>query len=38
MKNVEFGVNYGKSGFSMIATKDVISLKNIPTKSTIKEL
>jgi hypothetical protein len=36
--NVEFEINHAKEGFSMIATKDVIGLKNIPTKSTIKEL
>lgn len=37
-KNVQFEVNRGKDGFSMIATKDVIGLKEIPNKSTIKEL
>jgi hypothetical protein len=34
----DIGINRGNSGFSMISTKDALSLKNIPTKSSIKEI
>lgn len=36
-KKVEFDINHARDGFSMISTKDIIYLKEIPNKATIKE-